>query len=59
MVCLGIKPGVAGWKAETNPLSYGGTQKEKLCFGENTKCSFCPNTQAYFSIEIPKLLKEK
>ena len=25
MVCLGFEPGVAGWKAETNPLSYGGT----------------------------------
>ena len=23
MVCLGLKPGVAGWKAQTNPLSYG------------------------------------
>ena len=25
MVCLGVEPGVAGWKAQTNPLSYGGT----------------------------------
>ena len=25
MVCLGFDPGVAGWKAQTNPLSYGGT----------------------------------
>ena len=25
MVCLGFEPGVAGWKAQTNPLSYGGT----------------------------------
>ena len=25
MVCLGIEPGAAGWKARTNPLSYGGT----------------------------------
>ena len=23
MVCLGLKPGMAGWKAQTNPLSYG------------------------------------
>ena len=22
MVCLGLEPGVAGWKAQTNPLSY-------------------------------------
>ena len=25
MVCLGFKPGAAGWKAQTNPLNYGGT----------------------------------
>ena len=23
-VCLGLEPRVAGWKAQTNPLSYGG-----------------------------------
>ena len=27
MVCLGFEPGVAGWKAQMNPLSYGGTPK--------------------------------
>ena len=25
MVCLGLKPRAAGWKAQTNQLSYGGT----------------------------------
>ena len=25
MACLGVKPRAAGWKAKTNPLSYGGT----------------------------------
>ena len=25
MVCLGLEPRVARWKAQTNPLSYGGT----------------------------------
>ena len=25
MVCLGFEPGAAGWKAQTNPLSYGST----------------------------------
>ena len=25
MVCLGLEPGAAGWKAQTNPLSYAGT----------------------------------
>ena len=24
MVCLGFKPGAAGWKAQTKPRSYGG-----------------------------------
>ena len=23
MVCMGLKPGAAGWKVQTNPLSYG------------------------------------
>ena len=23
-MCLGLEPGVAGWYAQTNPLSYGG-----------------------------------
>ena len=32
MVCLGLlKPGAAGWKAQTNQLSYGGTLYFFLC----------------------------
>ena len=27
MVCLGLEPGAAGWKAQMNPLSYGGTPR--------------------------------
>ena len=27
MVCLGVESGVAGWKAQTSPLSNGGTPK--------------------------------
>ena len=30
MVCLGLEPGAAGWKAQTNPLSYGGTHQLNL-----------------------------
>ena len=30
MVSLGLEPGVAGWKAQTNSLSYSGTQKSML-----------------------------
>ena len=26
MVCMGLVPRAAGWKAQTNPLSYGDTQ---------------------------------
>ena len=33
MVCLGFEPGAAGWKAHTNPLSYGGTQLAILIKG--------------------------
>ena len=28
MACLGVEPGAAGWKAQTNPLSYGVTPKK-------------------------------
>ena len=31
MMCLGIEPGAAGWKARTNPLSYGGTPPLTRC----------------------------
>ena len=34
MVCLGLEPGVAVWKAQTNPLNYGGTQIKMSSFGE-------------------------
>ena len=30
MVCLGLDPWEAGWKALTNPLSYGGTLRSPL-----------------------------
>ena len=30
MACLGVEPGVAEWKAQTNPLSYGGTPEANL-----------------------------
>ena len=33
MGCLGPKPRVAGWKAQTNPLSYDGTQWQHLLPG--------------------------
>ena len=33
MVCLGFDPGVAGWKARMNPLSYGGSPISCNCLG--------------------------
>ena len=30
MVRMGLEPGAAGWKAQKNPLSYGGTQQWPL-----------------------------
>ena len=30
MVYLGLEPGVAGWKSQTNPLSYGSTPWERI-----------------------------
>ena len=32
MVCLGLEPGAAGWKAQTNPLSYCGTNNRNIFF---------------------------
>ena len=32
MACLGVEPGAAWWKAQTNPLSYGGTPKVGDCY---------------------------
>ena len=34
MVCLGFEPGAAGWKAQMNPLSYGGTPQDTFLIGE-------------------------
>ena len=31
MVCLRFEPGAAGWKAQTNPLSYCGTSNIQNC----------------------------
>ena len=31
MECLGFEPGAAGWKAQTNPLSYKGIPYVGIC----------------------------
>ena len=49
-MCLGLEPGAAGWKAQTNPLSYGGTPGSEpfnslfqlvLCIGQLNKLCCC------------------
>ena len=37
MVWLGLEPGVAGWKVQMNPLSYGGTHKFFNLIGLSSK----------------------
>ena len=32
MECLGVGPGVAGWKAHTNPLSYVQQPLQYYCY---------------------------
>ena len=39
MVCLEFKPGVAGWKAQINPLSYGGIPQP--VFVMNVSHNYC------------------
>ena len=50
MVCLGLEPGAAGWKVQTNPLSYSGTplsflSVDLLIFDELG--ILCPGTRPY------------
>ena len=50
-MCLGLEPSVAGWKVQTNPLSYGGTPGSRnfSAFVRLLKC--CGPTKEYSSIE--------
>ena len=52
MVCLGFKPRAAGWKAQTNPLSYGGTPNKQMLSFQNIINDVC-------SIEIDLLTDNK
>ena len=47
MVCLGLEPGVAGLKAQANPLSYGGTPPCPQQFLSEFffLCSICEETK--------------
>ena len=46
MVCLGFEPRAAGWKAQTNPLSYGGTPTITHPYTEGDEQLDRPNCQA-------------
>ena len=51
MACLGVVPGVAGWKVQTNPLSYGGTPKDSLV-GEIGNQQGTLRKELYLSISL-------
>ena len=54
MVCLGLKPGAAGWKAQTNPLSYGGIPPlNTVCMA---KLSTLPGFTKGVSVDVLYLL---
>ena len=36
MMCLGLEPEAAGWKAQTNPLNCGGTPNKGFCDKPNS-----------------------
>ena len=49
MVCLGFKPGVAGWNAHMKPWSYGGRPENWDCFIENAI------SQMFYFVSFAKL----
>ena len=55
MMCLGLEPGAAGWKVETNPLSYGGTP---MIF-QDILFTFCFNCCVHTTEKESKLIIEE
>ena len=53
MVCLGLEPGAAWWKVQTNPLSYGGTPNSKYFYNPNAVWTnaFASNVLAFRSLK--------
>ena len=51
MVCLGFEPGAGGWKARTNPLSYGGTPNIFIFFASKLWQQFGWENRVAFSIQ--------
>ena len=50
MVCLGLKPGTAGWSAQTNPRSYDSTPKILLFYHQNLVF-----TETYHNVKLVRL----
>ena len=50
MVCLGLEPRAAGWKVQTNPLSYGGTPCCSVLFVVGCRMSICQSNQNYIML---------
>ena len=56
MVCLGFEPWAVKWKAQTNPLSYGGTPIDLLLIGNcNTNCLAFPSPIIFRSQKCRKV----
>ena len=47
---MGLEPGAAGWKAPTNPLSYGGTPIETSII-----MRICPKNQTHWVVQHHKI----
>ena len=45
MVCLGLESEAAGWKGQTNPLSYGGNPNTFTCWVESSETGSQPNIE--------------
>ena len=65
MACLGVEPGAAGWKAQMNPLSYGGTPTRNhsiLLYFPNSSvltqpwCQFVENILLSYSLSLSRYL---
>ena len=71
MVCLGFKPGAAGWYSKTNPLNYGSTPMRsihlvacvKVALGDEDELSaLCKDVDIYpfcISLSYAKYLTEE
>ena len=55
MVYLGLEPGAAGWKTQTNPLSYGGTPFNS--FYSNMTVIHIPNQTKKKELFLHKLME--